>query len=525
MQLERLSLSFIPSCFSTMASPNPRDELSCSICLEIYTHPVNLTCGHTYCRECIDLALDTQQETGVYTCPECRVQFYGRPALQRNIALCNIVEHFRPAQPEKEVTGIYCTYCIHTAQPAVKLCLLCETYLCDGHLRVHSRSAEHVLSKPTTVLGNRKCFVHKKILEYFCTEDNVLICVSCRLDGKHKGHQVELLNETSEKKKEKLRHVLEKLISKRKEVEYRVQSLHDRRRERRDNIRALVREEHGSLSVSELIQQLELKKDELSRKMRHIEELCNETDPLTVLLNQESDFCDTEEGSNKGRKRHDEQVHGVNDLEKGPIVEPLHPGLSQHMRGSDVQEVTEIILDINTAANNLRVASDLKTAYWSAAYQNRPETYERFQYNQVVSTKSFYSQKHYWEVETSESGDWRLGVACTSMERRGYQSYIGDNNKSWCLRRLYNNQFSAIHDLRVIMSPHRFTCNRFRICLDYGAGKLSFYELCDPIKHLHTFTAKFAEPLYPAFGIGYWLGSENCWLRIMGHETIPSCKN
>ncbi|XP_063816834.1 E3 ubiquitin/ISG15 ligase TRIM25-like [Pseudophryne corroboree] len=498
-----------------MASAHPRDELTCSICLEIYTHPVNLTCGHTYCQHCIDCVLDTQEESGVYSCPECRVMFHERPALQRNIALCNIVEHFRPAQPEKEVVGIYCTYCIHTAVPAVRSCLMCEASLCADHLRVHSKSAEHVLSEPTTALVIRKCIVHKKLLEYYCTEDTALICVSCRLDGKHKGHQVELLNETSEKKKETLRNVLDKLISKREEIEYRVQSLNDHRREGQEN----------ALSVSDLIQELEIKKDELSRKMRHIEKLCNATDPLTVLLDQESDrndFGDIEEESNKDRESHDkQQVHDVRDCEKGMILQTLHTGFSDKMRGSDLQEDINILLDINTAANNLLVASDMKTVHCSAAYQNRPETDERFQYNQVLSTRSFSSQQHCWEVETSASGDWRLGVAYPSIDRTGSQSYIGDNQKSWCLRRLYNNQYSVIHDSKVTMSPHRFSCNRFRIYLDYDAGNLSFYELCDPIRHLHTFTAIFTEPLFASFGIGYLMCGENCWLRITGQNTFP----
>ncbi|MEE6506109.1 hypothetical protein FKM82_007517 [Ascaphus truei] len=50
-----------------------------------------------------------------------------------------------------------------------------------------------------------------------------------------------------------------------------------------------------SLRVSDLIQQLEIKKDELSRKMLHIEELSNITDPLTVLQGQESDNAEDRE--------------------------------------------------------------------------------------------------------------------------------------------------------------------------------------------------------------------------------------
>ncbi|XP_075050401.1 E3 ubiquitin/ISG15 ligase TRIM25-like [Mixophyes fleayi] len=293
-----------------MASADLRQELDCSICLNIYTDTVTLRCGHNFCRVCIDRVLDTQEGSGVYTCPECRAECQERPALIRNITLCNIVGSFLSTRPDQEVTGIFCTYCIHSPVPAAKSCLHCEASLGDNHLRVHSKSAEHVLSDPTTSLGSRKCSVHKKILEYYCSEDAACICVSCCLIGEHRGHQMESLNEASEKKKEKLRNVLQKLTTKREEAEKRVQRLQERRREDqekavgvKETVTALFRdirrqlddlekrvlseisrqEESVSLSVSDLIQQLEIKKDELSRKMRHIEELCNMSDPVTVL--------------------------------------------------------------------------------------------------------------------------------------------------------------------------------------------------------------------------------------------------
>ncbi|OCT91428.1 hypothetical protein XELAEV_18014482mg [Xenopus laevis] len=94
---------------------------------------------------------------------------------------------------------------------------------------------------------------------------SVFMCVSCCLAREHTGHRVELLSEASEKKKEKLR-------------------------------------------------KLEIKKDELSRKIRHIEELCNMADPLTLIQERESHaFCGAE--------------------------------------GADNEEATDLLLDINTTEN------------------------------------------------------------------------------------------------------------------------------------------------------------------------------
>ncbi|XP_075066612.1 E3 ubiquitin/ISG15 ligase TRIM25-like [Mixophyes fleayi] len=543
-----------------MASADLRQELDCSICLNIYTDPVTLRCGHNFCRVCIDCVLDTLEGSGVYTCPDCRAECQERPALQRNITLCNIVGSFLSTQSDQEKTGIFCTYCVDSPVPAAKSCLLCEASLCDKHLRVHSKSAEHVLSDPTTSLRNRKCSIHNKILEYYCTEDTACICVSCSLAGEHHGHRVEILDEASEKKKEKLRNALLKLTRKREETDKRVQRLQENRKEDQEKAAGITKratalfrdirrqlddlekrvlneisrqEESVSLSVSDLIQQLEIKKDELSRKMCHIEELCNMSDPVTVLQEPDTgDLCDTE-----ARERHGDQIHGVGDLDVALIsgkldtLSDIITGLNKGMyvqeatdilldvntgnitlseirtainAGIYVQDPSDLLLDINTAGNNINISGDMKTVSWTNVTQKRTETPERFQCNQVLSTRRFLSGRQYWEVEISKSGWWRVGMCYPSIDRRGRQSYIGDNNKSWCLCRGWynnNNQYSVIHDRKEIRLPDNIPYDRVRIYLDYEAGQLSFYSLCNPIRHLHTITATFTEPLHAALWV------------------------
>ncbi|XP_073506276.1 E3 ubiquitin/ISG15 ligase TRIM25-like [Phyllobates terribilis] len=514
-----------------MASADLRDELLCSICLSTYTDPVMLRCGHNFCRVCIDRVLDTQDESGVYSCPECREEFPERPALMRNIALRNIMENLLSTPPTQTETGICCTYCVDSPVPAVRSCLHCEASLCDKHLRSHSKSPEHVLSDPSTSLEKRKCSVHKKILEYYCTEDAACICVSCSLAGKHRENSVEMLYEACEKKK-KLRNVLQKLTTKREKTEERVRSLEDRRikaqekaageakrvtalctdiRRRVDDLEKKVlseisrQEKEESLSLSARIHQLEIKKDELSRKMRHIEELCNMTDPLTVLQEPDTgDLCDPEEdGGDEDTGGHDKQPHDGDDLDVAVISHTLHTlcdVISGIRSGIYVEGPADILLDVNTADNNLLISDDLKTATETQEMQNRQQTAERFQYNQVMSRRGFTSGRHYWDVEGSRSGGWRVGMCYPSIDRRELHSYIGDNNKSWCLL-WCSCKYSVVHGKKAILINYNISSSRFRICLDYEAGQLSFYELCDPIKHLHTFTATFTEPLHAVFWV------------------------
>ncbi|XP_040290872.1 LOW QUALITY PROTEIN: E3 ubiquitin-protein ligase TRIM39-like [Bufo bufo] len=510
-----------------MASADLKDELLCSICLCIFKDPVMLRCGHNFCRVCIDRVLDTQDESGVYTCPECREEFQERPALMKNINLHNVAEHFLFTQPDTvEISGILCTYCVDSPVPAVKSCLHCEASLCEKHLRVHSKSSEHVLSDPSTSLENRKCSVHKKILEYYCTKDSACICVSCSLAGEHNGHQVMVLDEASEKKKGKMRNIFQKLTTKREETEERVQNLEERRRNAQgkgsgkaervtvlftdirrklDDLEKRVlneiskQENEESILLSALMKKLEIKKDELSGKMRHIEEICNMTDPLTVLQEPDTgDLCDPEEEG--GDEDINRCLHDVDDLDVAVISDKLHTLcdiITDIRRGIYMEGPGDILLDVNTAANNVLISDDLKTATGTQNNQNRPERAERFQDYQVMSSRGFTSGRHYWDVESSRLEIWRVGMCYPSIDRRGGQSYIGDNNKSWGLRR-YGNQYLVIHNKKEIQLPDKISSKKFRICLDYEAGQLSFYELCDPIRHLHTFTSTFTEPLHAA---------------------------
>ncbi|XP_068129261.1 E3 ubiquitin/ISG15 ligase TRIM25-like [Hyperolius riggenbachi] len=519
-----------------MASVALREELECSICLSIYTDPVTLRCGHNFCRGCIDRVLDTQEGSAGYFCPDCRETFQKRPALQKNITLCNIVESILSTQPELEDCGVYCTHCIHTSVPAVKFCFLCEAFLCINHLKVHSKSPEHVLSDPTTSLTHRKCFLHKKILEYFCTEDAACICVSCRLDGKHKGHKVEMLEEASEKKKERVRNDLQKTTAIKKETEKTIDSLKKCRRASQQNaanqtkrVAALLRDlrrqlddlekkvlaevskrtERISQSYDDFIQQLEVKKDKLSKKMCRLEEVLNMTDPLTVLQEPDRKDCyRTDKGDNYGERLY-KQVKDGGDLDVAGISRTLHTGLSDILKGVNVycytQDAVDILLDVNTASNKVQISDDKRTASRAEGSQNRPEIPQRFLYPQVLSSRGFSSGRHYWDVDVRASEDWIVGICYPSIDRREDPSLIGYNQKSWCLDR-EGNQYSVRHAKKGMRLPDNFSIDRVRVYVDYEAGQICFYAPCDPLmRHLHTFTTTFTEPLHAALCV--WKGS------------------
>ncbi|XP_072263065.1 E3 ubiquitin/ISG15 ligase TRIM25-like [Pyxicephalus adspersus] len=518
-----------------MASAAVGNELECFLCRCIYRDPVNLECGDKFCQECIETLLDSQEKSATYSCPECNKKFRSRPALYKNTALRSKLQNFLSDEPEVK-SEFTCTQCFHASVPAVKYCLLCEAFLCDNHLNIHCKSLEHIITDPSTSPEERKCSVHNKLLQYYCIEDSVCVCVSCFANGEHTGHHIESLKEASVKKRVQLSHILQNLITHREEIEKTAESLQKsliKVQEKATNetkrvstllnyiriqINELEKKVHGEiyshaerLSFSNQMQNLESKKNELSRKIQQIEELCNVTDELSVL--QESDIGNLYYGdgtdNNGSNYMH---LHSDRDLDIAGILQALHSDLSDIFTGIQVYfqvyESADIVLNLNTAGNFLTVSNDGKMASWSF-YQKYTSTPERFHYPQVLSMKSFCSGRHYWELDAGESRSWIAGMCYHSIDRKTFPySTIGKNNKSWGLYKV-GNQYSVLHDSKDIQIASNISTNRFRIYLDYRAGQLSFYALCDPMKHLYTFKATFTEPLHAAL----WLGENSC-IRI-----------
>ncbi|XP_040293789.1 LOW QUALITY PROTEIN: E3 ubiquitin/ISG15 ligase TRIM25-like [Bufo bufo] len=522
-----------------MASADLRDELNCSICLDIYTDPVTLRCGHNFCRGCIKDVLDTQEGSGVYTCPDCREDFLERPALRRNTTLSNIAQHFL-CTPQQEGPGIFCTFC-DVPVPAVRSCVQCETYMCHHHLMKHDRSVEHTSTPLNPSPKSRKCVVHHKALEYYCYMDSVCVCAQC-VSSRHCGHRVEPMEDALQMRKENMRNVLQKLTTNIEKTEKRVQSLqkkeqnvHEKANDLTERVRVMLvdirrqledlekkvlneisrQKEQVSLSVLDLIQQMEIKKSEMTRKITYMTELCNMTDPISVLEDSPGDdFWDTAVVANE-EKGLEDKLYRVGDLDEGLISEMFEEVLSDIMTGVKTRlrgpGWTGLRMDVNTAGNHVHLSDDLKTVTWSNGTQPYPGTPERFQYPQILSTNSFHTGQHYWDVETSKTGRWRVGMCYPSMDRTGDQSYIGDNEKSWCLR-WQKKSYSVLHDNVETVLSLEPSCHTLRMRLDYEAGQLTFYELSDPIRHLQTFTTTFTEPLHVGFRL------YKSWVKIIDPE-------
>ncbi|XP_015276102.1 PREDICTED: tripartite motif-containing protein 16-like protein [Gekko japonicus] len=172
-----------------------------------------------------------------------------------------------------------------------------------------------------------------------------------------------------------------------------------------------------------------------------------------------------------------------------------------------------LTFDPITAHRYLRLLDDnhkvTNTTPWEHPYLDHTERFQNWR--QVLSGKSLYIGRYYFEVEISGAGV-HVGMTYKSIDRKGSESNscISGNNFSWCLK-WNGKEFSAWHsDVEMSLKTQGF--GRIGVYLDYSRGNLSFYGITlDTMTLLHTFECKFVEPLYPVF----WLPKkENC-VRIV----------
>ncbi|KAG7219056.1 hypothetical protein INR49_003591 [Caranx melampygus] len=70
-------------------------ELTCSICLDLFDEPVSTPCGHNFCQACIG---GYWASSPVCTCPLCKHQFDERPQLSVNKVFALIAEKYKLAR-------------------------------------------------------------------------------------------------------------------------------------------------------------------------------------------------------------------------------------------------------------------------------------------------------------------------------------------------------------------------------------------------------------------------------------------
>ncbi|KAM9310033.1 uncharacterized protein KZ484_025983 [Pholidichthys leucotaenia] len=174
-----------------------KNQFLCCICLDVFTDPVSLLCGHNFCKACLSRLW---ADANPCKCPLCKETFNRGLKLCINIELRDIVENFKThlviaENSEFKPGQMPCDCCLGNKSQASKTCLVCLASFCETHLEPHRRTAafkRHKLTNPVHNLEEKICKKHSRIFELFCRDDQTSVCVLCT---EHSAHDTVPLDE------------------------------------------------------------------------------------------------------------------------------------------------------------------------------------------------------------------------------------------------------------------------------------------------------------------------------------------
>nr|XP_061789847.1 E3 ubiquitin-protein ligase TRIM35-like [Nerophis lumbriciformis] len=356
--------------------------LQCPTCLDIFKDPVVLSCGHSFCRMC----LQQWKDTGNRSCPVCRTQMsslYPPP----NLALRNVCRHFSP------------------------------------------------------VLVNLEdlCSLHQEELRFFCSDHQELVCLFCKDEEIHVGHKFSPLEEVANGHKEKLQEGLQdtkrrlqncirvrdkcneqaKYIKvQREKVKSKIKKDFEELRHFLDieedaRLSAVMDEEKKkSLTMKEKITALSREMTALSNTIRSTEELLK-SDNVSIMKNLQTAMSRIQELPDEPQL-----IEGAL-LDEAKHVGNLKFNVWQRMK--ETFSYSPVILDPNTAHPKLSLSDDLTSLTHKEA-QWRPENPERAAFPDVLGC-ALDSGRHVWDVEVGDNTHWVLGVAWGELCFQGQRSH------------------------------------------------------------------------------------------------------
>ncbi|XP_042310400.1 nuclear factor 7, brain-like isoform X2 [Sceloporus undulatus] len=215
-------------------------DLTCSICLDLFVEPVLLSCEHCFCKKCVLSFWDSQER--VSSCPECRAPCPDRQCTPSRL-LGNLAKRAWDMRHETN-SGIL----PNTTEVSEK-----------EEREVETEERQH----------KGLCEVHGESLELFCTIDEIPICCCCINSSVHAGHSFVSLKDGAQSCKIELAMALEPLEIRIKELEElegsqqeKIYSLKNLAASLRTNIEATFSELHQLLYQRQAKMLAELDKDE-----------------------------------------------------------------------------------------------------------------------------------------------------------------------------------------------------------------------------------------------------------------------
>ncbi|XP_037769624.1 zinc finger protein RFP-like isoform X2 [Chelonia mydas] len=413
-----------------MAAESPveslQEEATCPVCLEYFTDPVTLECGHNFCRACIAQCWEGPDTAA--SCPQCRETVQQRN-LRPNRQLANVVEIAK---------------------------------------RLSFQAAKGAG-------GGGVCGEHQEALKLFCEKDQTPICVICRESRAHRAHTVVPIQEAAQEYKKQTETERQKIMS----------EFHQLRQFLEEQERLLLAQLEKLDKEIVKIQNENITK--LSEGISHLSELISEMEgkcqkPTSEFL---PDVRITLSRCEKGKFQQPEEIspeleEQVSDFSQKTIVlmetlRKFKDTLPSALESLGAHRQANVTLDPDTAHPQLVLSEDGKSVRWGNTRQRLPDTPERFDTELwVLGCEGFTAGRHCWEVEVGGGRYWAVGVARESVGRKGRIS-LSPERGIWAVEQ-WGDQFRA---LTSPVTPLSRAPSRIRVCLDCDRGQVTFIDAGD----------------------------------------------
>ena len=203
---------------------NLREEVSCSVCSDLFTDPRHLSCLHSFCLKCLNRWYETCGGGQTIKCPKCqtlsRVPASGDlKDLPTSFYLNGLIDVL--AIKECKKTQVTCGNCDKKSSEA-SYCFQCCMFYCEqclvGHNMMRDKKEHRVLAvkefqdKDYEDVLKRPVFCskeghQKEELKYYCKECETALCQTC-VTLNHGGHDLKLIEEEAKNKTLEIKSIL-----------------------------------------------------------------------------------------------------------------------------------------------------------------------------------------------------------------------------------------------------------------------------------------------------------------------------